>query len=309
MQDYEELPGRILSALMVMQFPAPRTHQTMARPTTSMNVTSPTISADSSPQVVVRDLVRIFETDHQRVVAVDHLSIQVSAGEVYGLLGPNGAGKTTTLRIMLGLQSPDAGRVRIAGIDVTEQPLEVKRRVSLVSASSGLYQWLTPRELMWYFADLYDIPDEVAAHRIDFLADLFEIRSFLDRRCAGMSTGQQQRVNLARSLMHDPPVVLLDEPTRGLDIVGSSRIFEFTGLLRDQGKAVVFCTHRLDEAERLCTRFGVMNHGRLHLEGTLEELRSKTGLRHLAEMFLQLVNTPSDSPQHGSVAPDRRALP
>ena len=266
-----------------------------------MNATAATIPSDSAPLVVVNDLVRIFAAEPQPVVAVDHLSIQVCAGEVFGLLGPNGAGKTTTLRIMLGLQSPDAGSVHIAGIDVTENPLEVKRQVSLVSASSGLYQWLTPRELMWYFADLYDIPDEVAAARVEYLADLFEIRGFLDRRCAGMSTGQQQRVNLARSLMHDPPVVLLDEPTRGLDIVGSSRIFEFTGLLRDQGKAVVFCTHRLDEAERLCTRFGIMNHGRLHLAGTLEELRSKTGLRHLAEMFLQLVNSSSD-PAPGVIA-------
>jgi len=135
-------------------------------------------------------------------------------------------------------------------------------------------------------------------------SEQFGIREFLDRRCAGMSTGQQQRVNLARSLMHDPPVVLMDEPTRGLDIVGSSRIFEFTALLREQGKAVVFCTHRLDEAERLCSRFGLMNHGRLCLEGTLEDLRESTGLDHLAEMFLQLMNSPDTAragPRLGAV--------
>ena len=191
------------------------------------------------------------------------------------------------------------------GLDATQYPLEVKRQVSLVSASSGLYQWLTPRELMWYFADLYDVPADLAAARVEYLSEQFGIREFLDRRCAGMSTGQQQRVNLARSLMHDPPVVLMDEPTRGLDIVGSSRIFEFTALLREQGKAVVFCTHRLDEAERLCSRFGLMNHGRLCLEGTLEDLRESTGLDHLAEMFLQLMNSPDTTgagPRLGSVA-------
>ena len=238
-------------------------------------------------------------------MAVDDVSMQVFPGEVYGLLGPNGAGKTTTLRIMLGLQQADAGTVEIAGLDATQYPLEVKRQVSLVSASSGLYQWLTPRELMWYFADLYDVPADLAAARVEYLSEQFGIREFLDRRCAGMSTGQQQRVNLARSLMHDPPVVLMDEPTRGLDIVGSSRIFEFTALLREQGKAVVFCTHRLDEAERLCSRFGLMNHGRLCLEGTLEELRESTGLDHLAEMFLQLMNSPDTTgagPRLGSVA-------
>jgi len=252
----------------------------------------------------VRHLVRIFPTDEDPVVAVDDVSMQVFPGEVYGLLGPNGAGKTTTLRIMLGLQQADAGTVEIAGLDATQYPLEVKRQVSLVSASSGLYQWLTPRELMWYFADLYDVPADLAADRVEYLSEQFGIREFLDRRCAGMSTGQQQRVNLARSLMHDPPVVLMDEPTRGLDIVGSSRIFEFTALLREQGKAVVFCTHRLDEAERLCSRFGLMNHGRLCLEGTLEDLRESTGLDHLAEMFLQLMNSPDTAgagPRLGAV--------
>lgn len=239
--------------------------------------------------VDVRHLVRKFATQSGEVVAVNDVSIQVRAGEVFGMLGANGAGKTTTLRMMLGLLPPTSGTVTMAGYDVAKFPLEVKRRVSLVSASSGLYQWLTPREMMLYFAELYDVPEDAAQARVEMLADIFDLRKFMDRRCAGMSTGQQQRVNLARSLMHDPPVVLMDEPTRGLDIVGSKRIFDYTAHLKELGKAVIFCTHRLDEAQRLCTRFGLMFRGRLHLEGTLEDLQQKTGREMLTDMFLDLM--------------------
>jgi ABC-2 type transport system ATP-binding protein/sodium transport system ATP-binding protein len=143
--------------------------------------------------------------------------------------------------------------------------------------------------MMLYFAELYDVPEDAALARVEMLADVFDLRKFMDRRCAGMSTGQQQRVNLARSLMHDPPVVLMDEPTRGLDIVGSKRIFDYTAHLKELGKAVIFCTHRLDEAQRLCTRFGLMFRGRLHLEGTLEDLQQKTGREMLTDMFLDLM--------------------
>ncbi len=236
----------------------------------------------------VRDLVKRFPTAAGDVLAVNGVTMQVSTSEVYGLLGANGAGKTTTLRMMLGLLKPTSGTARIAGFDVAKSPEEVKRNMALVSASAGLYQWLTPRELMHYFADLYDVPAAAAA-RVEQLADLFELRKFMDRQCAGMSTGQQQRVNLARSLMHDPPVVLMDEPTRGLDIVGSKRIFDFTSHLKEIGKAVIFCTHRLDEAQRLCNRFGLMFRGRLQLEGTLDELRSVTGRESLTDMFLDLM--------------------
>lgn len=249
--------------------------------------------------VDVQQLIRTFHTPTGAVHAVNGVTLQVQPGEVYGLLGANGAGKTTTLRMMMGLLKPTSGSIRMAGFDVTQNPLDVRRNVTLVSASSGLYQWLTPRELMLYFAELYDIPTPTALDRLERLADLFELRKFLDRRCAGMSTGQQQRINLARSLMHDPPVVLMDEPTRGLDIVGSKRIFDYTSLLRQQGKAVIFCTHRLDEAQRLCCRFGIMFHGQLRLQGTLAALQQQTGREHLTDMFLDILQNP---PSHQGAA-------
>lgn len=235
------------------------------------------------------NLHKIFTTPVGDVHAVNGLSLSVASGEVFGLLGANGAGKTTTLRMILGLMKPSSGKATVAGFDVATQPEQVKRSVALVSASAGLYQWLSPRELMLYFADLYDVTEVAANQRIEQLADLFDLRSFIDRPCAGLSTGQQQRVNLARSLMHDPPVVLMDEPTRGLDIVGSKRIFDFTARLKDMGKAVIFCTHRLEEAQRLCDRFGLMFRGRLQLLGTLAELRQQSGRESITDMFLDLM--------------------
>lgn len=241
------------------------------------------------PAIDVRDLVKKFSTPAGEVIAVNGVTLTVRAGEIVGLLGANGAGKTTTLRMILGLMMPTSGMVRIAGFDAATNPEDVKRNIALVSASAGLYQWLTPRELMLYFADLYDIPPDAAGARVEMLADLFDLRKFMDRPCAGMSTGQQQRVNLARSLMHDPPVILMDEPTRGLDIVGTKRIFDYASHLKDIGKAVIFCTHRLEEAQRLCTRFVVMFRGRFQLEGTLADLQQQTGRDSLTDMFLDLM--------------------
>jgi ABC-2 type transport system ATP-binding protein/sodium transport system ATP-binding protein len=222
------------------------------------------------------------------VLAVDRLSFHVTAGEVYGLLGPNGAGKTTTLRMLLGLLRPTSGYATIAGFRSNEFPDEVKRRVGLVSANTGLYQWLTVREMLLFFADLYGVSTTDARRRLSRLSEILGIAELLERRCATLSTGQKQRVNLARALIHDPPVVLLDEPTLGLDIVGSQVVNEYAEYLRDQGRAVIVCTHRLDEAERLCNRFGLLHRGHIVSEGTLDELRASIGCESLVEMFLKV---------------------
>jgi sodium transport system ATP-binding protein len=225
------------------------------------------------------------------VVAVDDLSFTVPAGEVYGLLGPNGAGKTTTIRMILGLLRPTSGHAAIAGHWSSAFPDEVKRRVGYVSANAGLYQHLTVREMLRYFADLYRVPPADAVDELDRLARTFGLAELLDRRCATLSTGQRQRVNLARALIHRPPVLLLDEPTLGLDVLGSQVVTEYVTHLRAEGKAVILTTHRLDEAERLCDRFGLLHKGRLIQTGTLEELRQATGCSGLVEMFLKLAET------------------
>lgn len=241
----------------------------------------------------VTGLTKKFGTDQRTsVVAVANVSFFVRPGEVFGLLGPNGAGKTTTLRMMLGLMQPTAGDSVIDGISVARSPEEVKRRVGFVSTSVGVYQWLTPREMLSFVADLYDVDPQVASARIDRLTERLDMRSFVDRRCGVLSTGQKQRVNLARALIHAPPVMLLDEPTRGLDIVGSQVVFDFIQHLKEEQKAVIICTHRLDEAERFADRFGLLHQGRLQLSGTLEELRQVTGRSGLTEMFIDLLAQP-----------------
>jgi ABC-2 type transport system ATP-binding protein/sodium transport system ATP-binding protein len=237
----------------------------------------------------VDQLSKVFLRDGEEFAAVDSVSFHVARGEVYGLLGPNGAGKTTTLRCILGLLEPTSGDVIVEGYRVSEHPREVKRRIGLVSASAGLYQWLTPREILNYFADVYTVPPCIAERRISELSSMLDLDPFLDQRAATLSTGQKQRVNLARALIHDPPVILMDEPTLGLDVVGSQVVFEYVALLRSQQRAVVVSTHHLDEAGRLCDRFGLLFHGRLRHEGTLAELRVQTGQPGLVEMFVAML--------------------
>jgi ABC-2 type transport system ATP-binding protein/sodium transport system ATP-binding protein len=253
----------------------------------------------------VEGLTKNFASKRGTLRAVDNLSLAVAAGEVYGLLGPNGAGKTTTLRMVLGLMPPDAGYAEVAGFRTGDGEDEVKRRVGFVSASAGLYPWLSPRELVLFFADLYGVPVEDAKSRLAVLAEIFGVNGFLDQRCSTLSSGQQQRVHLLRALIHDPPVMLLDEPTRGLDIFGSQVIFDYVAHLREQGKAVIISTHQLDEAQRLCDRFGLMHRGRLLQEGTLADMRSATGCDSLYDMFLRIL--PEAAPH--AMAASRPAQP
>ena len=239
--------------------------------------------------IEVENLTRCFPiAGGGEVRAVDEVSFQVAAGEVFALLGPNGAGKTTTLRIILGLLKPTSGHARIGGHDSAAAPDAVKRQVGLVSASAALYQHLTVREMLLFCADLYHVPPDVGRSELARLAALLDFEEILGRRCATLSTGQRQRVHLARALIHRPPVLLLDEPTSGLDVLGSQVVAEFIAHLRGEGKAVLLTTHQLDEAERLGDRFGLLHRGRLVRTGTLPELQASTGCQTLVEMFLKL---------------------
>jgi sodium transport system ATP-binding protein len=239
--------------------------------------------------IVVEHLTKRFPlSGGGSLLAVDDLSFAVAPGEVYGLLGPNGAGKTTTLRMVLGLLRPTSGQASIAGFGSSAAPDEVKRRVGIVSAGAGLYPGLSVREMLLFFADLYAVSPETAQVEVERLSAVLSLGDILDRRCANLSTGQRQRASLARALIHRPPVMLLDEPTLGLDVLGSQVIIEYIDLLRAEGKAVILTTHHLDDAERLCTRFGLMHKGRLVSEGTLAELRARSGCSNLIDMFLKL---------------------
>ncbi|MEZ6138224.1 MAG: ATP-binding cassette domain-containing protein [Pirellulaceae bacterium] len=237
----------------------------------------------------IADLSKHFQWSGATVHALNGISFDVAAGEVFGLLGPNGAGKTTTLRIIMGLLAADGGLAEVDGVRSGPNSALVRSSIGMVSTNDGVYPWLSVREMLLYFADLYAVPPAAARERLETLVERLELRRFVDQRCSTLSTGQRQRVILARGLMHDPPVMLLDEPTRGLDVVGSQTVFEFIAHLKNQGKAVLLSTHRLDEAERVCDRFGLLHRGNLMYAGTLAEIQVATQQEHLTDMFLTMM--------------------
>ncbi len=220
--------------------------------------------------------------------AVVDLTLSVVPGEVYGLLGPNGAGKTTALRMLAGLLQPSSGRALMLGLDAGS--LQAKTRMGFLSGSTGLYARLTPRETLQYFGRIHALSEVDLRRRIATLARWLALESLLDRRCESLSSGEKQRVSLARAVLHDPPVLILDEPTSGLDVLASRSLRDFVGSERARGKAVLFSTHYLAEAELLCDRIGLLFRGRLLREGTPASIRAECGANTLEEAFLKLVD-------------------
>jgi len=222
-------------------------------------------------------------------LAVRELSLTVRPGEVYALLGANGAGKTTALRCLATLLRPTSGTARIDGRDAATEPLEVRRRLGFLAASMGLYQRLTARELLRYFVELHGVEGDAATARVEEVVSLFDLGPFADRLCGKLSTGQRQRVSIARAVVHDPPALVLDEPTLGLDVLSGEAIFRFIDGARARGRAVLFSTHQMSEVELLADRVGIISAGRLVAEGTVEELLARTGERSLSRAFLRMV--------------------
>lgn len=241
--------------------------------------------------VVADRLVKVFPTpDGLGKRAVDGLSFRVREGQIYGLLGPNGAGKTTTLRMLSGLMAPTSGTARIGGYDVTTHVGDVKRVIGFLTANTGLYQRLTARELLVYFGQLHRMSADQATARADHLIEWLGIGDFVNLRCGALSTGQKQRVNIARALVADPPILIMDEPTLGLDVLSNRIILEYIKRERDQGKTIILCTHYLDEAEGMCDQIGLLHDGKLVAEGDLESLRSLSGEERLSSIFLKLIH-------------------
>lgn len=256
-------------------------------------------------QMVIADnLVKTFPTpEGGDKRAVDGLSFTVNQGEIYGLLGPNGAGKTTTLRLLSGLMRPTSGSARIAGFDVAQHPDEVKRVLGFLTANTGLYQRLTARELLIYFAEMHRMEPPRASRRAEELIRWLGMGEFADLRCGALSTGQKQRVNIARALVADPRILIMDEPTLGLDVLSNRVILEFIKRERAEGKTIILSTHYLDEAETLCDRIGLLHNGRIVAEGDLTELRRLTGEERLSSIFLKVIGADVIAALQGAAFP------
>jgi sodium transport system ATP-binding protein len=222
------------------------------------------------------------------VEALRGLSFACRPGEVFGLLGPNGAGKTTALRIISTALRPTSGRAVVLGLDVTRQPREVRRQVGFLSANTGLYGRLSAREVLTYFGRLFGLQGAALRARIDQLSQVFGMAEFLDRRCEKLSTGMRQKVNIARTVIHSPPVMVFDEPTSGLDVLTSRAIVRFIRQCKHEQRTVLFSTHIMAEVQTLCDRVGIIHEGRLHYCGTTAELRARYG-DDLDEAFVQIV--------------------
>jgi sodium transport system ATP-binding protein len=242
--------------------------------------------------IETRQLGKLFH-DKKRgeIRAVDGVTFRCEPGRIYGLLGANGAGKTTTLRMLATILEPTEGSATVAGFDVATQAEEVRRHVGFLSTATALYARLTAEEVVRYFGQLHGMDDSAISQRMDAIFARLEMNEFRDRRCDKLSTGMKQKVSIARTLIHDPSVMIFDEPTLGLDVMAARTIIGFIRECRDQGKTVVFSTHVMSEAEKLCDIIGIIDKGRLLAEGSLDELRSRYRQTDLEEIFVQVVES------------------
>lgn len=248
------------------------------------------MDADSAGAVEIVDLVKHYTARDGRIVrAVDGISFGVRPGEIVGLLGANGAGKTTTLRIIATLLSPTSGSVRVGGCDAAIDPIGVRRRLGYLSATTGVPDRLTPREVVRSHARLHGLSGGPLEEAVEGVVAKLDLAAFADRPCGRLSSGQRQRVSLARAIAHDPPVLVLDEPTSALDVVAARDLMELLESLRDSGHAVLVSTHRLHEIERRCGRFVILHEGRIVRSGTRDEL-VVDGAADLEEAFFRALS-------------------
>lgn len=250
-------------------------------------------------------LVKTFtkiEKKHQKSEfnAVDDISLEIKEGEILGILGPNGAGKTTLLRMLGKLMEPTSGRVYITdreGQAITDN-IEIKKRIGYLSGNTKLYNRLSARELLTMLGDIYELEPEAIQKRIEEIVEVMDMAEFVDNRIEHLSTGQTQRVSIARCLLHSPDTYIFDEPTLGLDILSSRSIVEFMKKEREAGKSVLYSTHYMEEAEFLCDRIIMVHKGRIIAQGSPEELRTQTGTSNLRDTFLSLIEHQEGDASH-----------
>jgi sodium transport system ATP-binding protein len=223
--------------------------------------------------------------------ALRDVSFRVTKGTILGLLGPNGAGKTTLLRILSTSLKPSAGTACFAGLDILESPLDIRRKVGFLSDNTGLYGRLTAREMIEYFGRLHGMETANLRRRVSELINVLDMTAFADKRNDALSSGMKQKVSLARTLVHDPQYIIVDEPTTGLDVAAAEAILHFIESCRANGKTVLFCTHHMHEVERLCDAVVILHEGRLCFEGTVAQMLDRAGETHLDKAFLRLIGS------------------
>ena len=241
--------------------------------------------------IVVRDLTKVYPDWQQgEIQAVKGLSFQAEPGEVYGLLGPNGAGKTTVLRIISTMLKPTGGQVTVNGFDVVEQSCDVRRNIGFVSNNPGGYDRMTAVVMGEFFGRLYGLSEERLQERIEIVFDQLQMNGFRERLGGKMSTGMGQKVSIARAIIHDPPVLVFDEATVGLDVLVARSLIETIGEFQDQGKCIIFSTHHMREVERLCERVAIMYEGTMLAEGNVKELSEIHAQDDLEDLFFDLIS-------------------
>jgi sodium transport system ATP-binding protein len=240
--------------------------------------------------IEVHGLSKVFRGSAGSKVAVDNLHFAVRPGEVFGLLGPNGAGKTTTLRMLCTVLRPTAGTAQIAGYDVVRQASQVRRHIGFLSANTGIYDRMTAWEMVEYYGQLHQMPAPRLRQRMEELFTTLHMHDIAQVRGSEMSTGMKQKVSMARALIHDPPVLIFDEPTAGLDVLVQRAVLHMIQQLRQQHKTILFSTHILREVEKLCDRVAIMARGQIVACGTLNDLRQMYRQPDLEELFFALVS-------------------
>ena len=237
----------------------------------------------------VHGLSKEFDDFNGVFKAVDNVSFEVHPGEIYGLLGPNGAGKTTCLRILSTVLKPTRGLAEVAGINVMHDPEGVRRNIGFMSCNTGIYDRMTAHEMVEYFGRLYGIEENKLQARIEELFDILQMHEIKDRLGSKMSTGMKQKVSIARTIVHDPPVIIFDEPTSGLDVLVARNVLQTVAALKEQGKCIIFSTHIMREVEKICDRIAVIHKGRIVDEGTLPELADRHDQPDVEELFFDLI--------------------
>ncbi|MEM9445744.1 MAG: ABC transporter ATP-binding protein [Verrucomicrobiota bacterium] len=227
---------------------------------------------------------------YRDLVAVENISLKIKSGEIYALLGPNGAGKTTTLRMLAGILEPDDGWVRLCGMRIKDNPLKYKASFGLLSEDTALYKRLTVRDLLFFFAGMYELRGKQRKERVLKMMQLMGIEEIAKQKIGKLSSGQRQRLNLARVLLHDPQVLILDEATANLDILGRKFVMDILLKEREAGKAVILSTHIMSEAESVCDRIGLIHRGSLVAEGTTKEILKENKTENLSEAFFKKMN-------------------